>query len=252
MLNKAIQMNPKYAKALVKRGDVNQVLGNHDEALSDFQTAHQLEPKAYDVENKIKHAKVKAKEAGKKDYYKILGVDSKATDDEIKKAYRKLALKWHPDRNQGDEDEVKKADKMFKDINEAYSVISDPEKRKRFDLGAYDPSDPTGGAGFPGGGFGAGFGAGGIDPSQLFQMFFSGGGGGGFGGMDDDAFPSFGHSHGSGSGNRGGRGGRGSRGGMGSMGGMGGFPPGFMSAGGFPSGAGRGGQGGNPFQFFQM
>lgn len=161
MLNKAIQMNPKYAKALVKRGDVNQALGNHEEALSDFQTAHQLEPKAYDVENKIRHAKVKAKEAGKKDYYKILGVDSKATDDEIKKAYRKLALKWHPDRNQGDEDEAKKADKMFKDINEAYSVISDPEKRKRFDLGAYDPSDPTGAAGFPGGGFGAG----GVDPS---------------------------------------------------------------------------------------
>ena len=113
----------------------------------------------YDVEAKIKQAKVKAKEAAKTDYYKILGVDTKATDDEIKKAYRKLALKWHPDRNQGDDDERKKADKMFKDINEAYSVLSDPDKRKRFDLGAYDPSDPTGGAGF------GGFGGGGIDPS---------------------------------------------------------------------------------------
>jgi DnaJ-class molecular chaperone len=94
-------------------------------------------------------------------FYEKLEIDKDASEAEIKKAYRSLSLKWHPDRNQGDEDEVKKADKMFKDINEAYSVISDPEKRKRFDLGAYDPSDPTGAAGFPGGGFGAG----GVDPS---------------------------------------------------------------------------------------
>jgi len=190
-----------------------------------------LEPNAYDVDSKIKQAKVKAKEAAKKDYYKILGVDTKASDDEIKKAYRKLALKWHPDRNQGDEDERKKADKMFKDINEAYSVLSDPDKRKRFDLGAYDPSDPTGGASFPG------FGAGGIDPSQIFQMFMGGGGGGGlFGGMEPGMFGGAGGGAG-----RGGRGGRGGFGGMGGMGGMGGFPSGFQfMSGGFPGGAGRG------------
>ena len=143
-------------------------MGNHEEALRDYQAAHQIEPKEFDVENKIKHAKVKAKEAAKKDYYKILGVDKKANDDELKKAYRKLALKWHPDRNQGSEEERQKADKMFKDINEAYTVLSDPDKRKRFDLGAYDPSDPNGGAGF------GGFGGGGmnIDPNDIFKMFF--------------------------------------------------------------------------------
>ena len=122
------------------------------------------------MEEKIKGAKVKAKEAAKKDYYKILGVEKTATDDEIKKAYRKLALKWHPDRNQESEEQKQKADKMFKDINEAYSVLSEPDKRRRYDMGAYDPSDPNG---FPGGGGGMN-----VDPTEIFKMFFGGGGGG--------------------------------------------------------------------------
>lgn len=64
-----------------------------------------------------------------KDYYKILGVDKKASEDEIKRAYRKLALKYHPDRNPED----KQAEEKFKDINEAYQVLSDPAKRSRYD-----------------------------------------------------------------------------------------------------------------------
>jgi curved DNA-binding protein len=64
-----------------------------------------------------------------KDYYKILGVDRKASKDDIKRAYRKLALKTHPDRNPGD----KKSEESFKEINEAYQVLSDPEKRARYD-----------------------------------------------------------------------------------------------------------------------
>lgn len=64
-----------------------------------------------------------------KDYYRILGVDRKATADEIRKAYRKLAVKYHPDKNPGD----KKAEDRFKEINEAYEVLSDPEKRARYD-----------------------------------------------------------------------------------------------------------------------
>lgn len=65
-----------------------------------------------------------------KDYYKILGVSRDATIDEIKKAYRRLALKYHPDRNPGD----KEAEEKFKEINEAYAVLSDPEKRKQYDM----------------------------------------------------------------------------------------------------------------------
>ena len=82
-----------------------------------------------------------------KDYYKVLGVDRKATEDEIKHSYRKLALDHHPDRNLGD----KSAEEKFKEINEAYQVLSDPEKRKRYDqLGeSYSSWQQRGGA--PGG-----------------------------------------------------------------------------------------------------
>src|SRR3954465_7317326 len=64
-----------------------------------------------------------------KDYYKVLGVSKTASADEIKKAYRKLAVKYHPDKNQGD----KKAEDKFKEINEANEVLGDPEKRKKYD-----------------------------------------------------------------------------------------------------------------------
>ena len=98
--------------------------------------------------------------ATRPDYYKTLGVDKKATADEIKKAYRKLARKYHPDRNQGDQS----AEERFKEIQQAYSILSDPEKRKRYDsgggiFGGFDPSAfrRGGGAGGAGGGFGGGF-----------------------------------------------------------------------------------------------
>jgi molecular chaperone DnaJ len=65
--------------------------------------------------------------ANKRDYYEVLGVAKNASDDDIKKAYRKLAMKFHPDRNQGDE--AKKAEEKFKEAKEAYEMLSDPQKR---------------------------------------------------------------------------------------------------------------------------
>lgn len=104
-----------------------------------------------------------------RDYYGILGVDKDASDTEIKKAYRKLALKYHPDRNPDDAEAAEK----FREASDAHEVLSDPEKRRIVDMGG-DPMDPAGGMGGYGGGFG-GFGGGGL--GDVFEAFFGGGAG---------------------------------------------------------------------------
>ena len=114
--------------------------------------------------------------ADKRDYYEVLGLQKGASDDEIKKAFRKGAMKYHPDKNPGD----KAAEEKFKEINEAYEVLSDPDKKSKYDRFGHAGVDPNFGAG---GGFGGGFGgfggAGGFDFGDIFDMF---GGAAGFGG----------------------------------------------------------------------
>ena len=107
----------------------------------------------------------------KRDYYEVLGVEKNASDAEIKKAYRKLAMKYHPDQNPGD----KTAEEKFKEINEAYEVLSDADKKARYDQYGFAGVDPNfnpnaGFGGFGGGGF-SGFG----DFSDIFGDFFGGG-----------------------------------------------------------------------------
>lgn len=117
--------------------------------------------------------------ATKRDYYEILGVAKGASDDEIKKAYRKLAVKFHPDKNPGD----KAAEEKFKELGEAYAVLSDAQKRAAYDQhghAAFDPRSRAGAGGFRPG-------AGGVDPADIFRQAFGGsdffdaffGGGGG-------------------------------------------------------------------------
>jgi DnaJ-class molecular chaperone len=76
----------------------------------------------------------------KKDYYKILEVSNKADDQELRRAFKKLASKWHPDKNTDTEEQRDIAERLFKDINEAYTILSDSQKRRIYDLGG-DPND---------------------------------------------------------------------------------------------------------------
>ena len=106
----------------------------------------------------------------KRDYYEVLGVDKSASADDIKKAYRKLAMKYHPDRNPGD----KSAEEKFKEVGEAYEVLSDADKRSRYDSYGFAGVDPNFNPN-AGGGFGGGFGDAGFDFGDIFGDFFGGG-----------------------------------------------------------------------------
>ncbi len=170
----------------------------------------QDEASVKEIKMKIKKAKVALKRSKRKDLYAILGVAHDASEQEIKSAYRKAALKYHPDRHSSKTDEEKaEAEAMFKSIGEAYEILSNPEKKARYDSGVeledmdnphaggfsggcddddddgYGHGHSHGGRGHPGFG-GHGRGGGGIDPNMLFHMFMQQqqqGGGGGFGGF---------------------------------------------------------------------
>jgi len=111
----------------------------------------------------------------KRDYYEVLGVSRNASTDDVKKAYRKLAMQYHPDRNPGD----KSAEEKFKEVGEAYAILSDDQKRARYDRYGHQEPGMPGGGGFGGFDFGEG-----IDPFDLFRSVF----GGGFGGFGGDIF----------------------------------------------------------------
>ena len=185
--NLSIKLNPYYARGYVKRGNVYMELKMYDDAKLDFQKAKDLDPSVSGVEGFLNDAKVQAEKARKRDYYAILGVDKNASEQEIKKAYKKMAMKYHPDRNSESEETKKMAEKKFIDVNDAYTVLSDPKKKSMYDQGV-DPLNPdeasAGGMHFGG------------DASEILKMFFGGGspfgfssGGSGFG--DGGSFRTF-------------------------------------------------------------
>jgi len=98
-LDKAIELNDEYTKAYLKRADINLRLQNYEEAVRDYERVKQLDPSTAGIAHKIKEAKLELKKSKRKDYYKILEVNKEANEEELKKAYKKGALKWHPDKH---------------------------------------------------------------------------------------------------------------------------------------------------------
>lgn len=144
--NEALKINEKYLKAILKRAKLYYDLEKYEECVRDYETALKME-KTQEIKNLLRDAKLQLKRSKRKDYYKILGVSKDASDDEIKKAYRKRALVHHPDRHSNASEEEKKEQEIkFKEVGEAYAVLSDQSKRARYDSGQ-DVMDESGGMG---------------------------------------------------------------------------------------------------------
>merc|ERR1711871_1448500 len=133
-----------------------------------------IEPEDQNIKVQLRNAKIEQKKAGRKCLYKMLGVTRRASDHEIKKAYKKMALQYHPDRHSGaSEEEKAEMEIKFKEIGEAFEILSDSQKKQRWDNG--ETLDEINGNASSRGSRGGG----GMDPHDIFRMYS---GGGGFGG----------------------------------------------------------------------
>eukprot|EP00094_Tigriopus_californicus_P008179 TCALIF_07875-PA protein Name:"Similar to DNAJC7 DnaJ homolog subfamily C member 7 (Homo sapiens)" AED:0.13 eAED:0.13 QI:0/0/0/0.85/0.83/0.85/7/0/529 len=163
----ALNLDDGYLKALLRRAKSLIELESYEEAVRDCEKAVRLD-RSVETKRLLQQAKLELQKSKRKDYYKILGVSKTASDDEIKKAYRKRAMVHHPDRHaNATEEEKKEHEKKFKEVGEAYGVLTDSKKRTRYDNG-HDLDNLDGGHGFSGHG---------VDPSDIFQAFFHGGAG---------------------------------------------------------------------------
>uniref|UniRef100_A0A671E2K9 DnaJ homolog subfamily C member 3 n=1 Tax=Rhinolophus ferrumequinum TaxID=59479 RepID=A0A671E2K9_RHIFE len=148
--SEVLNTEPDNVNALKDRAEAYLIEEMYDEAIQDYETAQEHNENDQQIREGLEKAQRLLKQSQKRDYYKILGVKRNAKKQEIIKAYRKLALQWHPDNFQNEE-EKKKAEKKFIDIAAAKEVLSDPEMRKKFDDGE-DPLDAEsqqGGGGSP-------------------------------------------------------------------------------------------------------
>lgn len=172
-----VDLDPDYIKVYGRRIQALYGLDRYDEAVGDAEKALKLDPSSNDLKRQLQEAKLELKKSKRKNYYKILGVEKDATEKEIKKGFRKMAMKWHPDRFATKSDEEKKsAEIKFKEIGEAYEVLKDPKLKQRYDSGVDIDHLKSGGmpGGFPGGG---------VDISHIFDLLGQQGGGHPFGGM---------------------------------------------------------------------
>lgn len=164
----AINLEEGYLKAYLRRAKCYQQQEKHEEAVRDYEKVVRLD-KSHENKRLLQEAKIQLKRSKRKDYYKILGVSKSASEDEIKRNYKKMALVHHPDRHSSASEKDKQEHEVkFKEIGEAYAVLTDAKKRALYDRG-HDINDPDGG-----------FSHEDIDPSQIFQAFFGGGHSGGY------------------------------------------------------------------------
>lgn len=128
-----------------------------EEAVKEAQSLQEQYPRDQDVQKLVKKVNEAHKKSKVKDYYAILGIDKSASEKDIKKAYKRLSIKWHPDKHSANPGP---AEMKMKDINKAYEVLGNPESRRKYDQFGYDPEDPEAQqqhhGGFDFGGFGGG------------------------------------------------------------------------------------------------
>ena len=136
----ATELDADFAKAFAKRGEIEKELKKFECALTCLNRAKQLDP-SLALEGKLAEVSRAMKKVARKDFYEVLGVEKKASAEEIKKAYKKLVYKYHPDKNSASKEQQEQAEKKFKEVTEAYDVLSDAQKRKRYDLGMHDDGD---------------------------------------------------------------------------------------------------------------
>jgi DnaJ family protein C protein 7 len=175
--NKCLDGKPAFTKAKVRRAACLLELRMFEECVRDYTDLLKEDPQNADYRAGVQKAKLELKKSKRKDYYAILGIGQSANNSDIKKAYRKKALEWHPDKNSETEEKKKEAEAKFKDITEAHETLSDDTKKRRYDSGV-DLEDEHEGHSHGG--------RGGMDMDNIFQMFFQqqqqGGGGHGHGG----------------------------------------------------------------------
>lgn len=178
----ALAIDPELIEALVQRGEGKLLIEDWEGAVEDMKSAQQMSPQDMHIREALMRAEKALKMSKRKDWYKILGVSKTAAVSEIKRAYKKLALQWHPDKNVENREE---AEAKFREIAAAYEVLSNEEKRTRYDRGEDLEDMGMGGGG--GGGFNP-FGGGGQEFTFTFDGGFPGHGGFGGGGFPGGGF----------------------------------------------------------------
>ena len=132
-INASIKLNDKYWKSFQRRANINIKLKYSEQAKDDLRKVLELDPMNREASNLLEEILKEERRKGAKDLYMLLGVSRNSSNDEIRKGFKKLAAKWHPDKNNETEEKKNFAEKKFKEINAAYNILSDPYKREIYD-----------------------------------------------------------------------------------------------------------------------